>query len=85
MKCNMQNLKPIPFEPKTPSDALALEIASSFNDEIRLPLYRQICAAHDQSVVYRAYRHVLRMPESKIKKSRRALLIYLLRKYDSKT
>lgn len=81
----MLNLKPIPFEPKTPSDALALEIARAFGDEIRLPLYRQICSAHEHSVVYRAYRTVLRTPLSKIKKSRCALLIYLLRKYDSKT
>jgi len=78
----MSNLKPIDFIPQTPADALALEIAKAFDDEIRLPLYRQICSAHEQSIVFRAYRLVLRMPSNKIKKSRRALLIYLLRKYD---
>jgi len=80
----MNNYKPIPFIPQTPADALALEIAQSFNDEVRLPLYRQICSAHEHSIVYRAYRLVLRMPESKIKKSRRAYLIYLLKKYEAK-
>ena len=79
------NAKPVPFTPRTPADALALEIAQSFHDEVRLPLYRQICSGHDYSIVYSAYRHVLRMPESKIKKSRRAYLIYLIKKYDAKT
>jgi hypothetical protein len=80
----MSNSKAIKFEPKTPSDALALEIAKSFGDEIRLPLYRQICAAHNHSNVYRAFKDALRTPIHKIKKSRRALLIYLLRKYEPK-
>lgn len=74
--------KPISFIPQNASDGLALEIAKAFNDETRLPLYRQICSAHDHSATYRAFRIVLRMPIHKIKKSRRALLIYLLRKYD---
>jgi len=78
----MNDPRPIPFIPNTPADALALEIARSFNDEVRLPLYRQICSAHDHTVVFRAFREALRTPLSKIKKSRRALLIYLLRKYD---
>jgi hypothetical protein len=78
----MINPKPIPFIPKTPADALALEIARAFNDEVRLPLYRQICSAHEQPIVFRAYRIAQRTPLNKIKKSRRALLIYLIRKYD---
>jgi hypothetical protein len=81
----MTTPKPLNFIPKTPADALALEIARSFNDEFRLPLYQQICSAHDHDIVFRAYRAVLGIPANKIKKSRRALLIYLLRKYDSKS
>jgi hypothetical protein len=81
----MINPKPLKFIPKTPADALALEIAKAFNDEVRLPLYRQICSAHEQSIVFRAFRIALRTPLSKIKKSRRAFLIFLLRKYDSET
>jgi len=80
----MQDSKPIRFEPKTPADALALEIARSFGDETRLLLYRQICAAHNHSNVYRAFKDALRTPMHKIKKSRRALFIYLLKKYEPK-
>ena len=79
----MQNPKPIPFEPKTPSDALALEIATAFGDQAHLPLYRQICSAHNHSNVYRAFKDTLRIPIHKIKRSRRALFIYLLKKYES--
>lgn len=75
--------RPIPFIPKTAADALALEIARAFGDEVRLPFYRQICAAHDHSLVYRAYREALVMPEHQIKKSRRALFIYLIRHHDN--
>jgi hypothetical protein len=81
----MSNPKSLKFIPKTPADALALEIAKAFDDEVRLPLYRQICLAHEQSIVFRAYRNVLQTPLNKIKKSRRALLIYLIRKYDPQT
>lgn len=80
----MKELKPIKFEPKTPSDALALEIATAFGDQAHLPLYRQICSAHNHSHVYWAFKDALRTPIRKIKKSRRALFIYLLRKYEPK-
>jgi hypothetical protein len=74
--------RPIPFIPRTAVDALALEIARAFNDEVRLPFYRQVCAAHVHSLVYRAYRQALAMPEHQLKKSRRALFIYLIRQHD---
>ncbi len=80
----MNNPNPIKFIPKTPADGLALEIAKNFKDEVHLPLYQQICSGHNQSLVYRAYRIVMRMPITKIKKSRRALLIYFVKKYDEK-
>ena len=79
----MTHPKPIPFNPQNASDSLAQEIAIAFQDETRLPLYRQICSAHTHAVVYRAYRQVLQTPLRKIKKSRLAYLIYLLRKYDA--
>lgn len=74
--------RPIPFIPKTAADALALEIARAFSDEVRLPFYRQVCTAHSNGLVYRAYREALAMPSHQIKKSRRALFIYLIRQYD---
>jgi len=73
------------FIPRTAADALALEIATSFGDTGRLTFYRQICAAHPHGLVYRAYREALTMPEHQIKKSRRALFIYLIRHYDHQT
>jgi hypothetical protein len=77
----MTETKPIPFIPKTSSDALALEIAKAFGDEIRLPFYRQICYAHDHSLVYKAYREALNVPTYRIKKSRRAIFIHILRNH----
>lgn len=77
--------RPIPFIPRTAADALAVEIARAFGDEVRLPFYRQVCAAHNRSLVYRAYREALVMPEHQIKKSRRALFIYLIRHHDNQT
>jgi hypothetical protein len=78
------NIKPIPFTPRSASDALALEIAQAFKDEIRLPLYRQLCSAHNHSLVFRAFRDTMRIPIFRVKKSRCALFIYLLKKYDQK-
>ena len=77
----MDEGKPLRFIPRTAADALALEIASAFNDEARLPFYRQICCANPLAIVYRAFRATQSMPSWRIKKSRRALFIYLLHKY----
>jgi|GEM_PF-4913481 len=71
--------KAIPFEPKTRADTLALEIAREFADEPHLPAYRSICATHDETLVRRAFSHVKAMPENKIKKSRRALFIHIVK------
>ena len=81
----MTKYKAMKFTPKTPADALALEIAKGFNDEKRLPLYRQICSGHSQSLVYRAFKETMNLPLHKIKKSRRALFIFLIKKYENKT
>ena len=78
----MNSTRPIPFIPGNPTDALALEIAREFGDEVRLSFYRQICSAHPHAIVYRAFRAALSTPPWRIKKSRRALFIYLIRKYE---
>ena len=80
----MNNYKAINFIPRNPTDALALEIARAFGDEIRLPFYKQVCSTHNHSHIYRAFKDTLRTPLHKIKKSRRALFIYLIRKYEPK-
>ena len=74
-----------PFVPKTPADALALEIAQTFGDEQRLSFYRQICAAHDRSLVYRAFRETMAIPADQVKKSRLAIFLFILRAYDRDT
>lgn len=78
----MTDFHPMPFIPKSASDALALEIAASFRDLARLPIYREICSAHDHAFLRRILKETMKTPAYKIKKSRRALFIYLLRKYE---
>ncbi len=72
----------IPFTPRGKSDSLALEIARDFNDEARLPLYRQVCSNHNYQLVYRAYRVTMATPFSQIRRSRKALFLFLIRKYE---
>lgn len=75
------DLQAIPFTPKTPKDALALEISRAFADEIRLPFYREVCSAHPYPLVYRAYRDVMAIPAHQVRKSRRALFLFILHSY----
>lgn len=62
--------------------ALAYEIAQAFGELSQLELYQRICLGHDRHIVYRAYRETADVPLSKIKKARRGLFIYLIRKYE---
>ena len=67
------------------AEVLAQEIAQAFGDTSQVDVYRRICNTHDRQVVYRAYREAVDVPLSKIKKSRSALFIYLIRKYEENT
>lgn len=78
----MTTTQPLNFVPKTPNDALALEIARHFNDESHLFFYRQVCSAYDRNLVYRSYREALEVPEWRIKKSRKAIFLFILHTYD---
>lgn len=80
----MTDPQPIPFIPRSKEDALAQEIAQAFNDETRLSWYRRVCYAHDYSLVYRAYTTALRTPVWRIRRSRRALFIYLIHRYETR-
>ena len=62
--------------------ALAYEIAQAFGDMCQLELYQRICLAHERRIVYRAFREAVEIPLSKVKKTRRALFIFLIRKYE---
>lgn len=73
----------IPFSPKSPCDMLALEVASALKDESHLLLYRTYCQRFDEAIIRRALETVNRMPDKKIKKSRPALFVYLVKQYAS--
>lgn len=73
----------IPFSPKSPCDMLALEVASALKDESRLLLYRTYCQQFNEQLIRRALAAVKQVPDDKIKKSRPALFIFLLKHYAS--
>lgn len=73
--------KAVSFSPKTESDQLALEIARAFNEEYRLPMYRHFCRTIDIRTVRYLFQKVQSLSDEKIKKSKPALFIYLLKKY----
>lgn len=74
-----------PKNPKSKvlAESLSSLIAESFGEPSQEDWYREVCLQHDWHIVYRAYREVMEIPVSHIKKSRRALFIYLIRKYES--
>jgi len=76
-----QMSQPIPFKPQNATDLLALDIARAFNDEHHLPTYRFFCDQYDETGVRRAFSEAKSIPDHKIKKSKSALFIYLIRKY----
>lgn len=78
----MRTPKPESFIPQTAADALAVEITRAFHDEARLSFYRQICARHDHSIVYRAFKETMTIPAEQVKRSRRALFLFFLHSYD---
>ncbi|MEP0826930.1 MAG: hypothetical protein HRF51_00270 [bacterium] len=79
----MSQQQPIPFLPKSESDALALEIAKAFGDEVSLPLYRRTCLTHERTAIYKAYHEALKIPSYRLRKPRRAIFLHILKKYDS--
>ena len=72
---------PLNFQPKTKSDYLALKIARAFKEEHKLPLYRVCCENFEEEGIKKAFSEVMAVPDNKIKKSRSALFIYLMKKY----
>ena len=72
---------PLNFQPKTKADYLALKIARAFKEEHRLPLYRACCENFEEEGIKQAFEEVMAVPDDKIKKSRPALFIHLMKKY----
>ena len=65
-------------------DDLAMDIAKTFKEEHRTDLYRYIFQKHDESTIRKAFEETIKVPDSKIKKSKSALFFYLLNKYAEK-
>lgn len=77
-----KNPKEINFIPKTREDFLACEIAEAFEDRKLLPLLTFYCRKYPEGLIRRALSETKQIPKEKIKKSRIALFIHLLHKYD---
>lgn len=63
------------------TDELARHIASEFGDMENLAVYRQHCEQYSEKAARRAYEETLSVPPEKLKRSRLALFIYLVKKY----
>ncbi|MDX9857643.1 MAG: hypothetical protein RBT76_07630 [candidate division Zixibacteria bacterium] len=68
------------------ADELARSIAEEFGDLDNLPTYQMHCRKYPEQIVRKAHEHTLSVPPDKVKRSRLALFIYLVKKYarDSK-
>jgi hypothetical protein len=63
------------------ADALARSIAEEFGDLDNLPTYQLHCRKYPEEVIRKAHKHTLSVPPDKVKRSRLALFIYLVKKY----
>ena len=71
---------------KHPSDdasinSLADSIAEELRDRANLPTYQLLCSEYSEKVIHKAKEHTLAVPPEKVKRSRLALFIYLVKKY----
>lgn len=62
-------------------DALARSIAEDFGDLDNLPTYQMHCRKYAEEIIRKAHKHTLSVPPDKVKRSRLALFIYLVKKY----
>jgi len=69
------------FDPVTREELLASDLAQGLNDFKSLPLYLECAQKYSEGVLRRALSEVRAIPDSKIKKSRKALFKYLIQKY----
>jgi len=71
-------------EPRSTDSNLPEEIARAFTDEGHLPMYRFFLDKFGERVVRRAFAETQTVPDHRIKRSRPALFVYLVRKYGGK-
>ena len=60
-------------------DAMAGEIAAAFNDNDHLATYQAYCRNYPIDQIKRAFNRVRAVPASKVRRSRLALFIYLVK------
>lgn len=83
------NIPAVKKEPRTSeydstnklADALARSIAEEFGDLDNLPTYQMHCRKYPEEIIREARKHTLSVPPDKVKRSRLALFIYLVKKY----
>lgn len=62
-------------------DSLAKEISEAFNDPGHLPIYQVYCRNFPHRDVRRAFAEARAVPQHKVRRTRLALFIYLLKSY----
>jgi ribosome maturation protein Sdo1 len=73
------------WKPKTKRDHIALMIAKAFDDLHQIKLYTNYCKKYSLTTVYRAFSEAKSFPEERIKKSRKAIFFYLVKRYAHQT
>lgn len=63
------------------AEELAIAVATELNDTDNLLTYQQYCLRFPEEVIKRALNAALTVPPERVKRSRLALFIYLLKKY----
>lgn len=71
----------INYHPQTEEDKLAVKIATEFADFTHLPVYVAFCRRYPLPVIRKAFEATQRFPPEKIRKSKGALFIYLVKHY----
>jgi len=69
------------FKPKTRNELLAQDLVRELNDYKNLPLYLYYCRKYPEPLIRKALGEVKETPPERIKKSKAALFIYLIKKY----
>lgn len=73
------------WKPKTKREHIAFMIAKAFNELEQVKLYTNYCKKYPLSTVYRAFSEAKSFPEERIKKSRKAIFFYLVKRYAHQT
>jgi len=72
---------PVRSDKRTEVDVLAQRIAREFKDGASVLTYRSLVELYEEKDIVRAFDRVKAIPDDKIKKSRAALFIYLVKRY----